>query len=61
MLLSMSKIKVKVEVDPQRLQPSDVPVLLSDCTKLKELTGWQPKIPIRQSLEDLLNGWREGV
>jgi GDP-4-dehydro-6-deoxy-D-mannose reductase len=61
MLLSMSKIKVKVEVDPQRLRPSDVPVLLSDCTKLKELTGWQPKIPIRQSLEDLLNYWRERV
>lgn len=61
MLLSMSKIKVKVEVDPQRLRPSDVPVLLSDCTKLKELTRWQPKIPIRQSLEDLLNGWRERV
>jgi GDP-4-dehydro-6-deoxy-D-mannose reductase len=61
LLLSMSKIKVKVEVDPQRLRPSDVPVLLSDCTKLKELTGWQPKIPIRQSLEDLLNYWRERV
>ncbi len=61
MLLSLSKIKVKVEVDPQRLRPSDVPVLLSDCTKLKELTGWQPKIPIRQSLEDLLNYWRERV
>jgi GDP-4-dehydro-6-deoxy-D-mannose reductase len=61
MLLSLSKIKVKVEVDPQRLRPSDVPILLSDCTKLKELTGWQPKIPIRQSLEDLLSGWRERV
>jgi GDP-4-dehydro-6-deoxy-D-mannose reductase len=61
MLLSMSKIKVKVEVDPQRLRPSDVPVLLSDCTKLKKLTGWQPKIPIRQTLEDLLNYWRERV
>jgi GDP-4-dehydro-6-deoxy-D-mannose reductase len=61
MLISVSKIKVKVEVDPQRLRPSDVPVLLSDCTKLKELTGWKPKIPIRQSLEDLLNYWRERV
>jgi GDP-4-dehydro-6-deoxy-D-mannose reductase len=61
MLLSMSKIKVKVEVDPKRLRPSDVPILLSDCTKLKELTGWQPKIPIRQSLEDLFNAWREKV
>jgi GDP-4-dehydro-6-deoxy-D-mannose reductase len=61
MLLSLSKIKVKVEVDPQRLRPSDVPVLLSDCTKFRALTGWQPKIPIRKTLEDLLNYWRERV
>lgn len=61
MLLSLSKIKVKVEVDPQRLRPSDVPVLLSDCTKFRELTGWEPKIPIQKTLEDLLNYWRERV
>ena len=61
LLLSMSKVKVKVEVDPARLRPSDVPVLFSDCTKLKELTGWEPKIPFRQSLQDLLEYWRERI
>lgn len=61
MLLSMSDVRVKVEVDPKRLRPSDVPVLLSDCTKFRKLTGWKPEIPIRQTLEDLLNYWRERV
>ena len=61
LLLSMSKVKVKTELDPARLRPSDVPVLFSDCTKLKELTGWEPKIPFKQTLQDLLEYWREKV
>jgi len=61
MLLSMASINIKVEVDPARLRPSDVPVLISDCTKFTQLTGWKPKIPFQQSLQDLLDYWRERV
>lgn len=61
MLLSLSKVNVKVEVDKSRLRPSDVPILFPDCTKFRERTGWEPKIPFKQSLEDLLNYWRERV
>ncbi len=60
-LLSLSNVNVKVEVDKRRLRPSDVPILLPDCTKFREKTGWEPKIPFKQSLEDLLNYWRERV
>ncbi|UCC39557.1 MAG: GDP-mannose 4,6-dehydratase [Candidatus Aminicenantes bacterium] len=61
MLLSLSKVNVKVEVDKNRLRPSDVPILFPDCTKFKERTGWEPKIPFKKSLEDILNYWRERV
>ena len=61
MLLSMSKMNVKVEVDPLRLRPSDVPILLSDCTKFMKISGWKPKIPFLDSLRDLLDYWRERV
>ena len=61
MLLSMAAINIKVEVDPARLRPSDVPILISDCTKFTQLTGWKPKIPFQQSLQDLLDYWRERV
>ena len=61
MLLSVSKVDVKIEVDPLRLRPSDVPVLLSDSSKFRELTGWAPKISFDQSLKDLLEYWRERV
>ena len=61
MLLAISNIDVKIEVDPQRLRPSDVPVLLSDSSKFRKLTGWEPKISLSQSLQDLLDYWRERV
>jgi len=61
MLVSMSEIKIETLIDPTRLRPSDVPILLSDSTKFRTATGWEPKIPFRQSLEDLLNYWRERV
>ena len=58
-LLALSTSKIKVETDPTRLRPSDVPVLLGDYSKFKKATGWEPKIPFEQTLKDLLAYWRE--
>lgn len=58
MLLGMTKAKVKVEQDPARMRPSDVPVLLGDASKFKKATGWEPTIPFEQTLQDLLEYWR---
>ncbi len=60
-LLSYSKLNVKIEQDPARLRPSDVPILLADNTKFVNLTKWEPKIPFKKTLLDLLNFWRERI
>jgi len=60
-LLSLAKVKIKIEKDVKRFRPSDVPVLLGDSTKFRKKTGWQPKIPFEKTLKDLLNYWRERV
>jgi GDP-4-dehydro-6-deoxy-D-mannose reductase len=60
-LLEKSRVKVEVQVDPKRLRPSDVQILLSDSSKFRRRTGWEPRIPFDQSLEDLLEYWRERV
>jgi len=60
-LLFLAGDDVEVRVDPDRLRPSDVPILLSDSTKFRKITGWEPKIPFTQSLKDLLDFWRERV
>ena len=56
--LSLTKTKVKIQQDPERFRPSDVPRLLGDSTRFRERTGWQPQIPFDQTLQDLLEYWR---
>ena len=60
-LLGMTDAHIEVQVDPARLRPSDVKVLICDATKFRELTGWQPRIPFEQTMKDLLEYWRERV
>ena len=59
MVLSYSKVEVKTEVDPERLRPSDVEILIGDASKFKADTGWEPRIPFEQTVQDLLNYWRQ--
>ena len=58
-LLSLTKVKVKVEQDAARMRPSDVPVLLGDAGRFQKATGWKPEIPFEQTLRDLLEYWRQ--
>ncbi len=58
LLLGMTRVQIKVETDPRRLRPSDVPVLRGDCTKFRRETGWQADIPFARTVEDLLDYWR---
>ena len=60
-LVELSRTRVEVEIDPDRLRPSDVEVLIGDASKFHADTGWEPTIPLEQTLEDLLDFWRERV
>ena len=60
-LLSITSVEVFMETDEERIRPSDVPISIGDNTKLKEDTGWVPKINLERTLYDLLNYWRENV
>ncbi|MHB8571562.1 MAG: GDP-mannose 4,6-dehydratase [Candidatus Dormibacteria bacterium] len=58
MLVEMATVSVRVETDPARLRPSDVELLLGDCSKFQAATGWKPEIPFETTLRDLLDYWR---
>ena len=58
-LLSLSKAKITIELDPARMRPSDTPVIQADISKITECTGWRPEIPLNTTLEDVLNEWRK--
>ena len=58
MLLKMTNKKIKVTQDPERMRPSDVEILLGDCSKFKKETGWKPEISYEQTLKETLDYWR---
>jgi GDP-4-dehydro-6-deoxy-D-mannose reductase len=57
-LLARARIPVRVRVDPGRLRPNDVPLMLGSAARIHAELGWSPDIPLDQTLDDLLNDWR---
>ncbi len=51
-------IRVEPVVDPDRLRPADLPELYGSPAALEKATGWRPRIPLRQTLADLLESFR---
>lgn len=58
MLQELTETNVPIAVDSDRLRPSDIPVMIADIKKVTEL-GWQPSIPIQDTLKRILEDWRE--
>ena len=61
MILALSDKKIEVEIDRNKLRPVDVPVIEADISKINQLTGWKPKIPLDQTIQETLDYWRERV
>lgn len=61
-LLNKSKIDrkdFKIEVDPDRIRPTDITLQIPNCDKFKNDTGWQTAKTLDDVTDDLLNYWRE--
>jgi len=61
LLLSFSSQKIEVQVDSNKLRKADIPLLLGENQKVKKETSWEPEVPLKQSLHDLLEYWRKRV
>jgi len=61
-LISLSKYKnIKIVRDESRLRPVELPIIIGSSTKFRQTTGWSPEFNITQTLQDMLNYWRERV
>ena len=58
MIISLSEKEIRVEIDPNKIRPVDVPIIEADITKIHELTGWKPQIELNQTIRDTLDYWR---
>lgn len=52
-LVRLSGTGARIVVDPERVRPTDMRLLVGDPTRLLGL-GWAPEIPLEQTLRDLL-------
>lgn len=63
MLISHSSManKICVEVDPERVRPTELMTFIGDYSKFKATTGWERTYDLSETLESVLNYWREFV
>ena len=53
MLMEIAGVAPVIQVDPARLRPADSPDIVGDNAKLRAATGWEPAIPLLNTLRDV--------
>jgi GDP-4-dehydro-6-deoxy-D-mannose reductase len=59
LLVELAALPVEIVQDEARLRPVEIPELSGDASKLRAATGWEPVIPLEQTLADALAAARE--
>jgi nucleoside-diphosphate-sugar epimerase len=60
-LIALSPASIRSVPSPACIRPVDVPLLIADTIRLCGATGWEPPIPLPQTLAELLDRGRERV
>jgi GDP-4-dehydro-6-deoxy-D-mannose reductase len=60
-LLAHCDQPVRIETDPRLARPAKMPVLMGSAERLRQETGWVPRIELAQTLADTLSYWRQIV
>ena len=57
-LLALARVRVEVRQKVEPGRKADTAVTRADARKLRQATGWAPRIPLDQTLADVLDDWR---
>jgi GDP-4-dehydro-6-deoxy-D-mannose reductase len=57
-LIAMSRVKIEVREKVEPGRKGDTAITRADAGKLRHATGWAPRIPLDQTLADILEYWR---
>ncbi len=60
-LIGLSNVKINIVQDPEKMRAVDASYQAGNFDKLRQQTGWQPEIPLQESLQDILDYWRSVV
>jgi GDP-4-dehydro-6-deoxy-D-mannose reductase len=61
LLVGLAEVPIEVEPDSARSRPSDLPLVCGDASRLRDATGWEPMIPLEQTLADTLDAARRAT
>jgi len=57
-LIQRARVEVRIDVDPERMRPADIPYLVGDPGAIARDTGWEAVAHLDQSLDEILDEWR---
>jgi len=60
-MLDLAGADLRLVADPELERPVDVPVLRGDPSRLSAATGWEPEIGLDETLQAVLDAWREDL
>jgi GDP-4-dehydro-6-deoxy-D-mannose reductase len=60
-LVSRARVPIRLEVDPSRVRAADIRYLVGDPGLLQRETGWRPTHHLEQTLDEVLEEWRQRV
>ena len=52
-------IKITIEIDKERIRPSDNKIIIGDNSKINEQIGWKPEILFIDSLREIIIYWKQ--
>ena len=58
-LIGYAQVSITTHLMQDRLRPLETIDMRCDTSKAKQVLGWEPKVPLDDSLKDLLQYWRE--
>lgn len=63
MLISLSSkaAEIKIEVDPERVRPTELMTFIGNYSKFQNISGWEMQYPLSETLESVLEYWRTFV
>jgi len=55
---SRARCPVEVKQRDDRVRPVEIPCMVGDASRLRAATGWEPEIPLEQTIADMLQAVR---
>lgn len=58
LMIGLSSAQIRIDIDESRFRPGDTPRLICNPQKFRQLTGWKPKIKLSETLQRVLEYFR---